>query len=127
MTINTKILTVRDGAEVSTGTSAAGKGGNLTVNADTVQVIGTYANRFRSGLFSSTLQNSTGAAGDLKINAQQLLVTDEAGVFVQSLGIGNAGNLFVNARSIRLDNGTLSANTRSINTDPNKPQATITL
>ncbi|MEH2210686.1 S-layer family protein [Nostoc sp.] len=132
LTINTKILTARDGAQVSTGTAGAGKGGNLTVNADTVQVIGTSAEgstrRFRSGLFSSTLQNSTGAAGDLKINAQQLLVTDKAGVFVQSLGTGIAGNLFVNARSIRLDNnGIINANTRSINTDPNQPQATITL
>ncbi|MEH2242812.1 two-partner secretion domain-containing protein [Nostoc sp.] len=135
LTISTKILTARDGAQVSTGTSSAGKGGNLTVNADTVQVIGTSAEdsaedsteRFPSGLFTSTRQNSTGAAGDLKINTQQLLVTDEAGVFVQSLGTGIAGNLFVNARSIRLDNGTLSADTRSINTDPNQPQATITL
>ncbi|MEH1847450.1 MAG: filamentous hemagglutinin N-terminal domain-containing protein [Nostoc sp.] len=135
LTISTKILTARDGAQVSTGTSGTGKGGNLTVNADTVQLIGTSAEvstkdstkRFRSGLFSSTTQNSTGGAGDLTINAQQLLVTDKAGVFVSSLGLGNAGNLFVNAGSIRLDNGTLSANTRSINTDPNQPQATITL
>ncbi|MHC5933239.1 two-partner secretion domain-containing protein [Nostoc sp.] len=131
LTINTKILTARNGAQVNTGTAGAGKGGNLTVNADTVQVIGTSTEgstgRFRSGLFSSTLQNSTGAAGDLKINAQQLLVRDKAGVFVQSLGTGIAGNLFVNARSIRLDNGIISANTRSINTDPNELQATITL
>ncbi|MDZ8137866.1 MAG: S-layer family protein [Nostoc sp. DedQUE04] len=136
LTINTKILTARDGAQVSTGTSGAGKGGNLTVNADTVQVIGTSAEvstkdstkRFPSGLFTSTTRNSTGAAGDLTINAQQLLVTDEAGVFVQSLGTGIAGNLFVNARSIRLNNNAiLTANTRSINTDPNQPQATITL
>ncbi|MEA5625888.1 filamentous hemagglutinin N-terminal domain-containing protein [Nostoc sp. UHCC 0251] len=131
LTISTKILTARDGAQVSTGTADAGKGGNLTINADTVQVIGTGTSaeggRFRSGLFTGTKQNSTGAAGDLKINAQQLLVRDEAGVFVNSLGLGNAGNLFVNGRSIRLDNGILSANTRSINTAPNQPQATITL
>ncbi|MCC5647759.1 S-layer family protein [Nostoc sp. CHAB 5824] len=131
LTISTKILTARDGGQVSTSTAGAGKGGNLTVNADTVQVIGTGTSaeggRFRSGLFASTKQNSTGAAGDLTINAQQLLVRDEAGVFVNSLGLGNAGKLLVDARSIRLDNGTLSANTRSINTDPNQPQATITL
>ncbi len=127
LTINTKTLTARDGAQVSTGTGGAGKGGTLTVNADTVQVIGTSAEGIPSGLFNGTTQNSTGAAGDLKINAQQLLVSDKAEVFVTSLGLGNAGNLFVDARSIRLDNGIISANTGSINTDPNQPQATITL
>ena len=131
LTINARTLIARDGAQVDNATLGAGKGGNIIVNADTLQVIGTDTNaegtRFRSGLFSSTGQNSTGAAGDLTINAQQLLVKDEAAVFVNSLGLGNAGNLFVNARSIGLDNGMISADTRSINTDPNKPQATITL
>jgi filamentous hemagglutinin family protein len=131
VTIDARTLIAQDGAQVSVGTADAGKGGNLTVNADTVQVIGAGTSakggRFRSGLFTSTRPNSTGAAGDLKINAQELFAGDKAGVFVNSFGFGNAGNLWVNARSVRLDNGILSADTRSINTDPNKPQANITL
>ncbi|RUT04405.1 hypothetical protein DSM106972_046330 [Dulcicalothrix desertica PCC 7102] len=128
LTITGKTLLIRDGGQIGTGIFGGGNGGNLTVNVDTVQVIGN--NTFdgsRSGLFTSTGQNSTGAAGDLKINAQQLLVGDKAGVFVKSLGLGNAGNLSINARSITLDDGTLSGDTRSIKTNPNKSQATITL
>ena len=128
LTIKTNTLLVRNGAEVNAETFGAGKGGNLSVDAQDVQLIGTSANgQFPSALGASAKPSSTGNAGDVTINTQQLLVGDGAGVFVQSLGLGNAGNLFVNARSIRLDNGTLSADTRSINTDPNQPQATITL
>jgi filamentous hemagglutinin family protein len=80
-----------------------------------------------SGLFANPLKDSTGKGGSIDINTGQLIVQNSTQVDVSSEGLGNAGNLFVDARSIRLDNGTLSANTRSINTDPNKPQATITL
>ncbi|TBR57764.1 hypothetical protein B4U84_17495 [Westiellopsis prolifica IICB1] len=109
LTINTQNLFVRDGAQVSASTFGAGNGGNLTVTADTVELIGST-----SGLFAQANRGSTGNAGDLTINTQQLFVRDGAGVFVRSLGTGNAGNLQVNARSIKLDNqGTLTASTSS--------------
>ncbi|MBW4572907.1 MAG: S-layer family protein [Tolypothrix carrinoi HA7290-LM1] len=121
LTLNTQQLVVRDGAQVSAGTSGAGKGGNFTLNANNVQLIG-------SGSRLLTGSVSTGNAGDLTINTQQLLVQDRAGVFVNSRGRGTAGNLTVNARSIRLDNNaTLTADTRSNRIDPNQEQATITL
>jgi filamentous hemagglutinin family protein len=129
LTINTRQLLLQDGGQVSAGTFSAGKGGNLTVNADTMQLIGSAANgQFTSGLFTQTTRNATGDAGDLMINTRELLVRDGAGVFVRSLGTGNAGNLTVDARSIRLDNNaTLTADTRSQLTDPNQEQATINL
>ncbi|MEH1834183.1 MAG: filamentous hemagglutinin N-terminal domain-containing protein [Nostoc sp.] len=119
ITITTQKLLLQK-AELGAGTRGAGRGGNVSVKADTVQL-----NGFGAAIYSDT--DSTGDAGNLTINAQQLLVTDKAGVFVSSLGLGNAGNLFVKNVTILMDNGTLSANTRSINTDPDQPQATITL
>ena len=44
--------------------------------------------------------NPTGAAGNLKIIAGELLVTDGATVAVNSLGTGNAGALTAIAREI---------------------------
>lgn len=127
--INTQQLQVRDGAVVSAVTYGSGKGGNLTVTAtDKVQLTGRSTDgRVPSGLFTRAESNSTGAAGDLRINTRQLQVQDRAEVTVASLGTGNAGNLTIDAGSIRLDNGTLTADTRSVNTNPNQPQATITL
>ncbi len=130
LTINTRELLLQYGGFVSSGTYSAGKGGDLTVNAtDSVRVIGTSADRMKqSSLLAEAKPDSSGTAGNLTIHTGELLVSDGAGVFVRSLGKGNAGNLTVNARSIRLDNNaTLNAETQSINTDTNKQQATITL
>ncbi len=129
LTIKTNTLLVRDGASVSAATSGAGKGGNLIVDAQNVQLIGTNADgQFPSGLFADARFNSTGDAGDLTIKTNTLLVQDGAAITVQSLGTGTTGNMTLNARSIRLNNNAiLSANTRSARVDPNKEQATINI
>ncbi|MGI2906019.1 filamentous hemagglutinin N-terminal domain-containing protein [Tolypothrix sp. VBCCA 56010] len=98
LTIDARNLLVRDGALVSTSTSGTGKGGRLTVNASgKVEVIGTSANiKPASGLFASA-QESTGDAGDLTINTQDLFVRDGAQVSASTFGAGKGGNLTVNA------------------------------
>jgi large exoprotein involved in heme utilization and adhesion len=79
-------------------------------------------------LRTSAQLNSTGDAGDLTIKTNTLLARDGAGVIVESRGTGNAGNMTLNARSIRLDNNAFfSANTRSALVDPNIQQATINI
>jgi large exoprotein involved in heme utilization and adhesion len=145
--IKTGELLIQDGAVVNASTSNRGKGGNLTVNAERVQLIGISPpiqfddvvgligmlpnDIIPSSLFTSNVSNNvssaTGNAGNLTINTGQLLVQDGAAISVMAFGEGNAGNLIINARSILLDKGTLIANTRSNSTDPNKEQATITL
>ena len=129
LTIKTNTLLVKDGAAVSTATFGAGKGGNLTISAQDVQIIGRGADpRFPSSLFASSAFNSIGDAGNLTIKTNTLLVKDGAGVSVQSRGAGTAGNLKVDARSIRLDNlALLTANTQSAKVDPNREQATINI
>ncbi|MFN6497898.1 MAG: filamentous hemagglutinin N-terminal domain-containing protein [Nostoc sp. DedQUE01] len=135
VTINTGKLYVRDGAEVSTESSgivlpnsqfipATGQGGNLNVNAsESVEVIGTSANGFPSGLRARTL--GSGEAGKVKITTGQLIVRDGATITVNSqvpqnriyLGdpskLGSAGELNIIARSILLDQGTLTSNSES--------------
>lgn len=123
--INTQELLIEDGAAVSTATFSRGKGGNITVLADSVQLIGRSVGGRPSNL--SAQARSAGDGGTLRINTQQLLIRDGAGVFVESRGTGNAGNVTIDGDSIRLDNGTLRADTRSANTNPAQPQATINL
>jgi large exoprotein involved in heme utilization and adhesion len=117
--IDTKELIVQDGAAVITTTTGAGKGGNLTVNAtEKVEISGfdTFANGQVFGSFLATGATTSGTAGSLKIDTQQLIVRDKAEVFVGRAGTGTAGNLEINARSIRLDNqGVLSAESTSGN------------
>jgi filamentous hemagglutinin family protein len=99
LTITTGQLLVRDGAQISTGTLGAGKGGNLTVQASQgVQVIGHSADgQVSSGLFAQTSRGSTGDAGNLTITTGPLLLKDGAQVSASTLGAGKGGSLIVNA------------------------------
>jgi len=96
LTIETKQLTVRDGAQISVSTFGAGNAGSLTVKADVVEVIGISADgQFSSGLFAST--EGTGNAGNLTIETKQLTVRDGAQILASTFGAGNAGDLMVEA------------------------------
>lgn len=126
LTVTTRQLRVRDGAAISADTFADGNGGSLTVNAsDSIEVTGT------SGILSagvSPLQRDdgrlpsrltvvttgSGDAGNVTINTGRLTVRNGATVAVDgSRGTGSAGNLVVNANDIRLDRGTINAETAS--------------
>jgi large exoprotein involved in heme utilization and adhesion len=131
VTINVQQLRLQNGGQIGTGTRSAGRGGNLQVNADTVQLVGfrlVGTDKYPSSLFSDSIAEVTGDAGDLTIKTNTLLVQDEAQISVESSGTGTAGSMTLNARSIRLDNNALlSANTQSAKFDPNREQATINI
>ncbi|MBV6625890.1 MAG: filamentous hemagglutinin N-terminal domain-containing protein [Rivularia sp. (in: Bacteria)] len=103
LTVETNTLLVKDGAQVNTSTSGKGKGGNLTVNAENVQLIGESVDtQTASGLFALVQPSSTGDAGDLTVTANTLLVRDGAQVSTSTSGKGKGGNLTVDARDVRL-------------------------
>lgn len=126
LTVTTRQLTVRDGAAISADTFADGKGGSLTVNAsESIEVTGTSGivpaevsplvradGRLPSRLTAVT--TDSGDAGNVRISTGLLRVRDGGSVAVDgSRGTGSAGNLVVTASDIRLDRGTITAETRS--------------
>ncbi|WP_208343055.1 beta strand repeat-containing protein, partial [Aetokthonos hydrillicola] len=108
LTINTGELLVQGGAFVGTGTFGKGNGGNLTVSgnltakADSVKIIGTFADTNSSGLSTQAEQGSLGNAGNLIINTRELLV--QGGGFVSSgtKSSGNGGDLNIKADSVKI-------------------------
>ncbi|NMF61994.1 hypothetical protein DP115_04005 [Brasilonema octagenarum UFV-OR1] len=129
ITVKTNTLLVRDGSLINASTYGAGKGGSLRVEAQDVQIIGkSLDGRAASVLTTGADFYSTGDGGDLTVTTNTLLVQDGAGIIVESRGTGTAGNMTLNARSIRLNNNaSLSANTRSPKVDPTREQATINI
>ncbi|MBW4562107.1 MAG: S-layer family protein [Mojavia pulchra JT2-VF2] len=122
LTVSTKKLILREGADASTATLGAGKGGALTVNAsDSIELSGISVGNVTLGGLSAAAGRATlpqltvtGASGDIRVFTDKLIVRDGARIDVQSLGSGNAGNLQVVANSILLDKqGTISAATTS--------------
>ncbi|MBD2525123.1 filamentous hemagglutinin N-terminal domain-containing protein [Nostoc sp. FACHB-133] len=111
LTINTRKLIVRDGAQVFTSTRGGGQGGKLTVNAsESVEVSGSFpipnSDFVQSGaLYSST--GGSGKAGDLIINTGKLRIMSGGRISTESTaslrnsqlipGTGAGGNLTVNA------------------------------
>ncbi len=87
-------LVIQQGALVSAYTLGTGEAGTLTVNADSVEVIGTSINGFPSGLSTDTI--GTGDAGDLTLNTRYLVVRDGALVTASTYSLGKGGNLTIN-------------------------------
>lgn len=108
LNISTGKLIVRGDARISTATSSAGKGGNLSVKAaDSVELIGIdppndeYLGQLFTGLLTDAY--STGAAGNLTIQTKSLRIRDGARITATTWSAGNGGKVTVNApQSIEL-------------------------
>jgi filamentous hemagglutinin family protein len=100
LTLDTRRLSLRDGAQVSTSTLGEGRAGNLNVTArESVEVIGTSANGATpSGLFTSVGAGAKGAGGNLTLDTGHLSLRNGALVLTTTFGEGQAGDLNVTAR-----------------------------
>ena len=119
LTVATRQLIVRDGAQIGSGTLSSGQGGNVIVTArDSVELRGTSSNGFPSGVFTQVdEENATGNGGNLTVNTRQLRVLDGAQISAGTRGIGNGGNVTINAK----DSVELSGTSRTIDPETNRP------
>jgi filamentous hemagglutinin family protein len=113
--ITTKSLSLTNGGIVSANTFSQGNAGNITIRAsDLVFFDGIGTTGDPSGAFSSVEARAVGQGGKITVNTGLLSITNRAELSASSEGQGNAGNLEVFARQLRLDNqGSIKAQTAS--------------
>jgi len=112
--LNAQNLVATRGAQAITTTFSSGRAGNLTVNvSDSIDLIDPSEQGFASGLFASSFQTASGTGGDITITTGDFNIVDGAAVSVSGEGEGDAGNISIDARSIFLDNGLITATSTS--------------
>ncbi|HAZ47931.1 MAG TPA: hypothetical protein DDW76_19575 [Cyanobacteria bacterium UBA11369] len=103
LTVNTQRLLAEGGAQILTTTLGQGDAGSLTVQAQTIELVGTAANgQIRSGLFADVGSTGVGNGGNLRLETQSLLLADGARVGAGIFGRGNGGDLNVIATEVEL-------------------------
>jgi filamentous hemagglutinin family protein len=122
LTVEAGKLTVVNGAQISSSTRNASKGGELNINAtDSILVSGSAPNATllsgRSGIFvsaelsyidaSGELVPTTGDSGNLLINTGKLTVEEGGTVTADTFGTGKAGELTLNVNELVIRNGGL--------------------
>ncbi|BAZ02746.1 filamentous hemagglutinin outer membrane protein [Tolypothrix tenuis PCC 7101] len=107
--INTRSLYVSNDAELTTRTSGKGDGGNVTINARDIAYLDKNAR-----ISSFVEATGEGKGGDINITTGSLSVTDDATILTSTLGRGNAGNVFIQAKdSVSFSNGFIFSSVES--------------
>ncbi len=113
--INARSLSLTDGAQVQSilfrtigGGIPGGQGnsGSIRINTtDFVDISGTSANGFSSGLLTSSERGASGAAGDIEVTTGAFRIADGALVNSLTANVGDAGNVTVNANTFEAVGG----------------------
>jgi len=100
--IETEQLLVADGSYIAAGTFSQGNAGNINITAEKVEIIG-EGNPIGTFINTSVQPEATGKGGDIEIQSQQLNLNGGL-IFSSSFGDLEAGDLFIKAESIELEN-----------------------
>ncbi|MEO0967152.1 MAG: filamentous hemagglutinin N-terminal domain-containing protein [Cyanobacteria bacterium J06639_18] len=105
--ISTKSLSLQDGARIGSTTNNKASGGNITIEAESVEIIGRSTlnpNRNSSIISFTTGDTNTdgnfirgGKAGNINISTKYLTAKDGGQVVGSSIGSGEGGNLIINS------------------------------
>ena len=109
ISITTGLLNTGSGAQINSGTSSSGQGGNITINAaNTIGLSGTLSTGQPGGIQSRTTgaNPDSGAGGNISLIAgQSVSISNGAAVSASTTGPGNAGNILVKANDITITGG----------------------
>lgn len=112
ITFNVGKLNLLNGGRISTSTETYGQAGNISIQANSINIAGvsqvpnsqllySLDATGSSGLYASS--TSPGAAGSVHLTTENLSLSDRGEIVVSSQDIGNAGNMLIQANYMELD------------------------
>jgi len=109
ITVTANIFEANNDSKLRSATNGSKKAGNITLNIkNNITLTGDG-----TGIFANATRNSTGNSGSIIIDPEVVNIFDGAEISVNSSGEGIGGDIKLTAGKLNLDNGTISAKTRS--------------
>ena len=102
LTVKSGNIILEDGGRIASGTFGAGNSGDLTVDAESIEIRGVASPGDFSGLFSTVAPEATGKGGNLTVESDRIVIEDGGQITSGTFGTGNSGDLSVNAESIEI-------------------------
>ena len=98
-----------NGGRIVSSTSSQSPAGNIILKVKDKIIL----SESETGIFANTTEGSTGQGGSINIDPRTLTIRDGATISANSQGEGIGGDIELAAGFLTLDNGTISAETRS--------------
>ena len=125
ITIQSRSLTLQNGAQIQSLTRGEGNAGNIAVNSqDSITLSGVSPivkinditlGGFYSGFISATTKTAIGQGGNVQITTGTLSIADGAAINSSTRNATESGNIDINSNAVNLTNGSqLIANTSSL-------------
>ena len=105
--IKARQVLVRSSGSISSSSFGPGRSGDLDLNVEDLQVIGTSPIGFRSSV--STTSYKGGQAGNLKLHTRTISIENGGNITTSTLGSGSAGNLDIIATKSIYETGKLGS------------------
>uniref|UniRef100_UPI0035C94011 ShlB/FhaC/HecB family hemolysin secretion/activation protein n=1 Tax=Okeania sp. SIO2F4 TaxID=2607790 RepID=UPI0035C94011 len=103
LNIETENLRIQDGAKIGVDVFGEGDGGELTISATNIELIGIAADGQRvSEITAAVQEEAIGDGGSITLNTTNLQIQNGARITASTSGQGNAGNLTISAKNLQL-------------------------
>ena len=112
LNLTTNRLSISGGADISTTTFGTGNAGNLNIEANAIDLTGEVAEVRASGLFANVEADSLGDGGNIDITSNTLTINEGAQILALTNSTGNAGTLRIDSQQIDIS-GVSSGNNPS--------------
>ena len=105
--IKTRNLIATEGGQISAGTFGAGNGGNINIEAESIEITGKSADEtFLSGIAASSFSSGTG--GKIRIITDSLVIRDGGLIVAEARDAGDAGSIDLDTEQLIVEHSGIS-------------------